>query len=128
MPWNCVGSGLSLSVTQPGGPGASIRVVNSNLTPGRRYLNLFSLDPCPSGPGSGPGAFGACITTAANIQFVTSQITSPVGTAPFHVVAPGSYALWGPFTVPPLTLDAICLDVTDGSVSAASSVVRIVVQ
>lgn len=122
------GSSISVSATQPGGPGTPVWINNTNLATGNEYFNLFSIDPCPAGPGTGAGPFGACITSLANIQSLTAQILSPVGNAPFHVIAPSSYTNWGPFSAPPMTLDAICIEVTGGVISANSSVARIVVQ
>lgn len=125
--WNC-GARISLSATQAF-PGAPVFVNNANLTPGREYYNLFSLDPCPGGPGTGPATFfGGCVATAANLQFITSQILAPVGTGPFHLIAQSSYGSFGPFNVPPIIVEGICLDVTGGVLGAASPVVRIVVQ
>lgn len=122
------GSSITVSATQPGGPGTPVYVNNANLAPGNEYFNLFSFDVCLLGPGTGPGPYGACITSLANIQFLTTQLSTPVGTSPFHVIAPASYTNWGPFTAPPVTLDAICVEVTGGVITATSPVARVVVQ
>lgn len=122
--WDC-GSSISVSYSQPGGPGTPVYVNNTNLTPGNEYFNIFSLDLCPGGPGTGP-IFGGCV--GANLQFVLNQLTAPVGAEPFHIIAPSSYVNWGPFNVGPVTVDAICIDVTGGVIGPVSPVVRIVVQ
>ncbi len=125
--WNC-GSGISLSATQVA-PGAPVYVNNANLTPGRVYYNLFSTDLCPGGPGTGPlQTFGGCVYTPLNVASIVGQLGSPVGTAPFHVVAPSSYVNWGAFNVPPVTVDAICIDAQGSLAGPTSPVVRITIQ
>lgn len=120
-------STTSVSTLQPG-PGAPVSVVNANLTPGREYYNLVSIDPCPGGPGTGPGPFGSCLSPQG-LQFLTQQLQMPVGTGPFHFIAPSSYVAWPAMTgLPPITVDAICIDVTGGTVGPVSPVVRITVQ
>ncbi|MAG56193.1 MAG: hypothetical protein CMJ83_07885 [Planctomycetes bacterium] len=120
------GGGISVSGAQTS-PGAPVLVNNANLTPGNEYYNLFSLDLCPGGPGTGPIAtLGGCL--GPNAQFVFSQLMAPLGAVPFHVIAPAVNPSWGPFTVPPTTMDALCVDVTSGIIGPVSPVVRIVVQ
>ncbi len=123
--WSC-GSTISLSATQPGGAGAPVFVNNANLTPGNEYYNLFAIA-CPTGPGTCAGPFGANWTTL-NVNLVLWQMTRPVGTEPFHVIASSSYVNWGPYNLPPLTLDAICIDFTGGVTGTTSPTVRITVQ
>ncbi len=119
---------LSLSAAQPGGPGTALYVGNTNLTPGAEYHNLVSFSTCPGGPGTGPGPFGSCLTPAA-INFLMDQLNWPVGTVPFHFVAPTDYVVWPPLTgLPPLTVDALCIEMTSGVPGAVSPMVRIVVQ
>lgn len=120
------GATITLSATQTCPPG-SVYIHNANLTPGREYFNVFSMDLCPGGPGTGGlGLLGGCITTPANMQWVHDQLLSPVGTEPFHVIAPSSYVSWGPFPVPPgFTVDAVCFDFTGGVIGATSPVVRL---
>lgn len=125
--WSC-GSTIGLSATQASA-GAPVFVNNVNLTPGNEYYNLFSFDLCPAGVGTGPVAtFGACVFMPANVASVVGQLMSPVGTAPFHVIAPSSHVNWGPYAVGPMTVDAICIDVTGGVIGPVSPVVRITVQ
>ncbi len=123
--WSC-GSTISLSATQPGGPGAPVFVNNANLAPGSEYYNLFAVA-CPTGPATCWGPLGANWTTQ-NVSLVLRQMTRPVGTEPFHVVAPSSYVNWGPYNLPPLTLDALCINFSGGSIGATSPMVRITVQ
>ncbi len=122
--WDC-GSTISVSATHAS-PGAPVFVNNANLTPGNEYYNLFAVA-CPTSPGTCGGPFGANWTTQ-NVNLVLWQMTRPVGTEPFHVVAPSSYVNWGPYNLPPITLDAICIDFTGGSIGATSPTVRITVQ
>ena len=127
--WSC-GSTISLSATQPGGAGSAVYLSNANLTPGNEYYNLFSLDLCLSGPGSG-WIGGLCITTPANLQFIQAQLSRPIGMSPlplFHFSASSSYMTWGQMLLPPVTLDAICFDFTGGVLGPISPVTRITVQ
>lgn len=108
--------------------GAPVLIENYNLQPGIEYYNLFSLDLCPGGPGTGSGPFGSCILTAQNVQFISNQISLPIGSPPFHFIAPSSFVTWGPFALGPMTVDAICIEVTGGAISATSPPVRLTVQ
>lgn len=123
--WSC-GAPLSLTASQAG-PGAPIRLVNANLIPGSEYFNLVSISPCSGTPGTGSGPYGSCLNFPA-LQFVLQQLLMPVGAEPFHVTAPSSYVGWGPYPVGPMTVDAICVEVTGGVPGPTSPVVRITVQ
>lgn len=126
--WSC-GSSISISSTQPTGPGSAVFVNNANLTPGHEYYNLFSVDLCPGGPGIDPtSTFGACLFTPANIASIIGQFAAPVRAEPIHVIAPSSYVNWAPFNVGPVTVDATCIDVTGGVIGPVSPVVRLTVQ
>lgn len=105
-----------------------VTLVNEGLVPGRQYFNLFSLDLCAGGPGTGSGPFGSCIVTAANEAFVLDQLALPVGTIPFHFVAGTGTEVWGPFAIAPVVLEALCLDVTGGEIGIASPIVRLEVR
>ena len=48
-------STLNLTIGQPNGPG-TFRLENSGLIQGSDSFNAVSLEPAPSGPGTGPGA------------------------------------------------------------------------
>ena len=72
----------------------------------------------------GPGLCGK----TTNIQFITLQLLAPIGTPLTHFLAPSNYTSWGPFSLPPITLDAICFDFTGGLFGPVSPVVRITVQ
>ncbi len=122
--WDCA-STISVSATQAS-PGAPVFVNNTNLTPGNEYYNLFAIA-CPTGPGTCGGPFGANWTTQ-NVNLVLWQMTRPVGTEPFRVIAPSSYVNWGPYNLPPITLDAICIDFSSGMIGATSPMARLTVQ
>ena len=119
--------GTTIGISQPHGPGTPISIDNGYLVPGNEYFNIFSLDLCPGGPGTGP-YLGLCATTLANVQFIVLQASLPVGSPPFHFVATASSMSWGPYTVGPGTLDAVCLDVTGGVLGSYSPVTRITIQ
>jgi hypothetical protein len=124
--WSC-GSTISLSASQPGTPAGNVWFSNSNLTPGTEYFNVFSLDLCPAGPSTGPYG-GLCITTPGNLQFIVDQVLQPLGTPLFHFLAPSSYVNWGPFALPPVTVDAVCLALAGGSLGTISPAKRITIQ
>lgn len=124
----CNGASVSVSASQ-NGPGAPVYIANGNLQPDREYYNLFSLDVCPGGPGSGPaGYLGVCLNSSANLAFLNQQLLLPIGAQPFHFVAAASYAVSGPNFVAPITVDALCIEVTPTGIGSASEVRRIVVQ
>lgn len=120
-------STITLTSTQPGSPGTPTYLANANLTPQREYYNIFSLDTCPGGPGSGP-LFGLCLTTMPNYTFILDQLQAPLGTPLFHFIAQQSYTIWGGYQVPPMTVDGIVFDYTGGVIGAVSPVTRITVQ
>lgn len=123
--WHC-GSRLSVRVSQPSAPGGSVFVSNTNLQPGREYLNIFSVEPCPTGPGTGP-FLGFCAFSAQNAQFLIDQVLAPIGTPLTHFIAAESYVIWGPISVPPITIDGICFDITGFALNDASPPVRFTV-
>lgn len=123
--YECPAAGLSLRLLQPGGPGSAVHVIDTNLTPGHAYYNLFSLEPCPGIPGSGP-YLGLCATNPA---FLIDQLLLPAGIEPFHVIAPGSSAHFGPYAgLPPMTVDAVAFEFQGGALGLVSGVARLVIQ
>jgi hypothetical protein len=76
-----LGAQLSLSVTQPCGPG-SVSVTVTGAAPFSQLFNLVQLTPAVP-TGSGP-IFGLGVTGSDSI---IAQVLSPLGTAPFHVSA-----------------------------------------
>ena len=118
---------LSLLWEQAGGPGTPLTLSNYNLTIGNQYHSIFSLDLCPGGPGSGP-YLGMCLTTMPNYFFILDQLQAPLGTPLFHFTAQDSYAIWGPYQIPPMTVDGIVFDFTGAVIGSVSPVTRIVVQ
>ena len=121
--WECGGS-IEVSFSQPGGPGAPVFVSNANLLAGNEYFNFVSLQPCPGGPGSGP-LLGLC---SSDLTFLLNQLALPVGSEPFHVLAPQSSFTMGPFQAPPLTLEAVCVGFGAAGFSPVSPVTQFVVQ
>lgn len=117
---------LAMEVAQPGGPGTPFRFINTNLTPGRTYFNIFSTDLCAAGPGTGPATFfGLC---SNNIGFVVTQLMLPSGTVPYHFLATESHHSFGPSVITPVTVDAICFDATGGILGTTSLIRRLTVQ
>ena len=105
--------GPTIGLSQTGGPGTPFTIDNANLIPGNVYYNIFSLDLCPAGPGTGP-YLGLCVTTLPNAQFIVLQASLPVGwPPPFHFVATAPTASWGPLhRSAPARSTPVCLDVT----------------
>lgn len=123
--WNLAGSArLSLTVNQPGGPGTATYVSNLNLTPGHEYHNIASVPVCPGGPGSGISTLaGLCINSAS----LLAQLAIPVGTPPLHFIATSAAITWPGMVIAPVTLDAVCVDVTGGVLRDASPVLRVTI-
>mgnify|MGYP000096079426 CR=1 FL=1 len=84
----------------------AVTLENLSMIPGNEYYNIFSLDLCPAGPGTGP-YLGLCATTLPNVQFIVLQASLPVGSPPFHFVATAPSMSWGPYSIGPATLDAL---------------------
>ncbi len=57
-----------------------------------------------------------------------NQLLLPLETPLFHFTAPSSYLNWGPFPLPPLTVDALCFDFTGGVLGPISPVTRVTIQ
>jgi hypothetical protein len=113
-----------VSLQQPGGPGTSGYIVNSDLVPGHEYFNVFSPDVCPGPPGSGP-YLGLC---SNDLNVLVAQVLLPLGSPPFHFIAPERTLAFGPFTLPAgTTYDAICSDFTGGTIHCVSNVGRLTI-
>jgi hypothetical protein len=98
----------SLVIGQPyAGMPATIHCMN--LQAGREYLNVFSFETSVGAQGQGPwlGLY------ASDPAFLMAQAALPLGTWPFHFLAPGTEITFGPYPVPPgLAVDAITIDMT----------------
>jgi hypothetical protein len=118
--------GLTLAMTQPGGPGTGVLAVNGGLAPGAQYFNLFSLDLCPAGPGTGPW-LGLCYL---NLATLLGQLNLPLGSLPFHFQAAGTTASFGPFRAPPgLGVEGVSFEIgANGQIGCISPAVRYIVQ
>jgi hypothetical protein len=115
-----VTSSLTLSLAQPGGPGAPVVINAGGQTPGGETYLVFSLEPAAGGPGTGPylGLW------TSNLSTLLSQIELPVGTPPFHYLAAAPSQSFGPYGVPPgLYVEGIAIGVTGGVLQALSAVV-----
>lgn len=117
-------STLGLRLSQPLGPGGPVWVSNANLMPGREYFNIFSVDPCPGGPGAGP-LLGLC---SNDLSFQVAQLQLPIEQRPFHFTAPSAAPILGSCTVGPLTVEGVCLDLTGGALGLYSSAIRFTIQ
>lgn len=110
---------------QIGGPGNGVSVWNQNLVPNRAYQNVFSVEPCPTGPGGGPW-LGLCASDPAILFF---QIGLPLGAVPFHFTSPNPWTVAGPFNLPPgLVIEGLCFDRTYNVLGCVGPVSRYTVQ
>lgn len=107
-------------------PGAPVTLSVFNLTPGREYYNIFSFDVCPQGPGTGhPGLLGICTNDPS---VLIAQLNRPLGFHPYHFAATADTMTFGPYAVPPVTVESVLFDFTGGTLGAYSRVVRFVIQ
>jgi hypothetical protein len=110
-----------LGVAQPGGAGTGVVITTKTLTPGHEYFQVASTDLCSSGAGSG-SVGGLCFADPSLLAF---QLSLPVGTEPFHFVASAATHSFGPFALPVgFAFEALCADVTGGTLGCVSSVAR----
>jgi trimeric autotransporter adhesin len=114
----------SISLAQGGGAGSPIFVTSSGLVLGRETFNVFSLEPCAGIPGGGP-YLGLCATNPATLL---NQAALPIGTPPFHMSASQSSMTFGPYLVPPVVVDALCVDFDPGLGYRWSPTVRLAIQ
>lgn len=98
-----------INPSETAAPGA-IAFSNDNLQPGSEILNVFSLQPCPGQPGSGP-FFGLC---ANDVNDLLAFLLVPVGTRPVRFIAASPSETHAPIVGLPagLVLDAFAIDLT----------------
>lgn len=116
----CGGGTPIVQVSQPGGAGQPILVQNDCLVFGNEYYNIVSLDLCPGGAGTG-SIYGMCFT---DLNSLWAQLSFPLNTPPFHFIALQSTITFGPYALPPIVFDLICVDVTGAAVQTTSAVHR----
>jgi len=125
--WSCTSNlGLALYTPTDGVGSGGVFVNNFNMIPGREYYNIFSLDLCAGGVGTGP--YGGLCFNPGNVQFLVNQLLLPLGTLPFHFTASAQSATSGPYSLPPLTLEGICFEVHAGGLGAISPAIRFTIQ
>ena len=101
------------------GTGGGLLIDNSGLVPGVAYWNVFSLEPAPGGPGTGP-IFGLYTT---NLQFLIDQVLMPPHALPFRFVAPTPGITHGPYPVPSgVTIEALTFDFGPAGIVSVSPV------
>ena len=114
----------ALALTQTGGPGSPALVTSSGLVPGRETFNVFSVELCAGAPGGGP-FLGLCASDPATLL---NQALLPVGAEPFHFIAAQPSMTFGPYSVPALTVDGLCIDLDAVSGYRWSPVTRAAIQ
>ena len=119
------GTAPCLTLSQPMGPGGGVIVQNDNLQAGHEYYNIFVLESCLTGQGTGPW-LGLCSTTPNDLLL---QFQLPVNTIPFHFVPGGASTSFGPYPIPAGTvIEGICFDWTGATLGDYSPVATITVQ
>jgi hypothetical protein len=114
-----------MAITQLAGPGSGVIITNSSLTVGVEYYNVFSLEPAPAGPGTGPylGLYATDVTS------LFTQFYLPLGTVPFHFTATTSSPAFGPYQGPPgLAVEGVCFEFTNFQVTCSSTNPQLVIQ
>jgi hypothetical protein len=114
-------------LSQPGGSGTGVQIDNEWLVLGHDYFNLFSLDLCAGGPGTGPYGGLGC-SDPNTLPILIQQALLPLGSLPFHYLASATSATFGPYPAPlGLTFDVLCVDSINfaaGTTGCLSSVTR----
>ena len=72
-----------LACSQPGGTATGLMVNNASLSSGHEYFNLWSVNLCAGGPGTGPWG-GLCFNYVPDLL---NELQVPVASDPFHFVA-----------------------------------------
>jgi hypothetical protein len=108
-----------VALSQPGFASMPLQVFDGLMIPSHQYYNVFSLNPCANGIGSGPYG-GLCFD---NIADLLSQLQLPPVAPPFHFTALATTTAFGPFGLPPgLTIEAIAVDVTTTAICISAPV------
>lgn len=103
-------------------PGAPIRLRIEELLPGAEHFTVLSGELCPGGPGTGP-YLGLCATNFADLA---NQLFIPISAGlPFHFLAATPTEVFGPYALPPVTIEAVCFEVNLGGFGAVSAVSRL---
>ena len=105
-----------LTLSQLGGPGSGLVVANASLIPGLKYFNIFSVEPAPLGPGTGPylGLF------ATDPAVLLAQLVPGFG-VPFHFAATSTTTFFGPYPIPSgAVIEAVCFECNDDQLGCVS--------
>jgi hypothetical protein len=95
------------------------------LQAGVEYFNIFSLEPAPLGPGTGP--YAGLHTT--NPTLFVMQLQLPLGALPFHFIAAAPNLVMGPYPVTTgVTIEGLSFALSLGSPECVSSVANFTVQ
>jgi hypothetical protein len=123
--WSCPPRPTPLVRQDTPGYGSRVWLDNSGLTPGAEYYNVISTELCAGPlPGSGP-LLGLCASDPAVLM---AQVLTPVGTPPFHFIAPTSRSTFGPYTLPPVQVECLLMEWRFGVLWQISDIQRASVQ
>ena len=114
-----------LSINQTGGVASGVVLTNSNLEIGAEYFNVFSAEPAPLGPGTGP-YLGLCATS---LDPLLAQISLPLEAPPFHYTTPVASITFGPYPVPAgVVIEGVCFRLNGTQIGCSSTNPRLNVQ
>jgi hypothetical protein len=116
--------GPRLRIRQPGGPGSGVMLDINDLTPGAECFSLFSTTPCPAGVGRGP-FFGLCTN---DFNLLVTQVLTPLGSVPFHYLAPAAAVSFGPYVLAPTYIEGVAFELVNGGIGAVSAVFPFMIQ
>lgn len=94
-------------------------VHNRGTVAGADTWNIFSLEACPGGVGTGP-YLGLC---TSDFNFLLSQFMMPAGSDPFHIVPAGTDYNYGPVPlIAGLYVEVLSFDVNGGGLNNIATV------
>ncbi len=112
-------------ITTQAAPGQVVSVSNVWLDPSKDVYNIFSLDPCPAGPGLGPYG-GLCFTDPG---VLIAELLAPPGALPFRPMITGPRAPLGDYLLPPgLVFECVSAEVGPLGIECLSPVRRVSVR
>ena len=103
-------SNLRVFLTQANGPGTGVVVHHHHLLPGSEYYTLFTVSPCS--PTTGVPFMGVCFSSAADLF---AQFNLPIGVGPSHFQATHDAWLWGPYSIPPVQMEFVAVEMLNGT-------------
>ena len=102
-----------------------LTVHNRGIVAGMDTWNIFSIEACPGGVGTGP-YLGLC---TSDFNFFLSQFMMPAGSDPFHIIPASSSHNFGPLPLPVgFYLEVLSFDINGGGLNNIALVDSILLQ